>query len=94
MASRRLSEDTPARLELAPPDPQTVTERELLQMFRDSIANDRITLFSLLMVWPSLSPAHRGMPPSRKLAKQTDWFEWLRRENKLTRSSRIRRMRD
>lgn len=50
-----------ARLSLAMDEPQTVEERDMLVMFRESTQNDRTMLFGLLRCWPSLSTAHRGL---------------------------------
>lgn len=49
------------RLSLDEGEPRTTTERDLLIAFRDSTDNDRTMLFGLLLVWPSLSTAHRGL---------------------------------
>jgi DnaJ-domain-containing protein 1 len=36
-------------------------ERELLADYRAALANERVVLQSLLMKWPSLHPAHKGL---------------------------------
>jgi hypothetical protein len=56
-----MAEPPPFRLEFDLSQPQTVPERELLQMYRQSVANDQTVLYSLLMIWPTLSPGHRGI---------------------------------
>lgn len=53
--------DDDFRLHFVLDQPQTVTERELLAMFRQSIANDQTILYSLLHIWPNMSPGHRGI---------------------------------
>jgi hypothetical protein len=49
------------RLALDAAEPRDMSEGELLTAYRDSVANDRTMLQSLLWTWVDLSPGHRGI---------------------------------